>query len=82
MYIRYILNLLRILGAANVPTSWWKCKKLLNTQPTGRLNAKKRSIRPSCNQMSGKIDCCTECDTNYTGWLKSFESKNERMCIF
>ena len=50
---------------ANVPTSWWNCKKLLNTQPTGRLNAKKRSICPSCSQMSGKIDCCTECDTNY-----------------
>ena len=50
---------------ATVPTSWWKCKKLLNTQSTGRLNVKKRSICPYCNETSDKINCCTQCDNDY-----------------
>ncbi|CAF4643634.1 unnamed protein product, partial [Rotaria sp. Silwood2] len=60
-----ILNLLHILGVPNVPTSWWKCKKLIRNQSTDGHSAKKRSICPSCKNMSEEVRCCNQCNINY-----------------
>ncbi|CAF1380065.1 unnamed protein product [Rotaria magnacalcarata] len=60
-----ILKLLRILGVPNVPTSLWKCKKLMRKQSTGHLCTKKRSICPSCEHMPDEVNCCNQCDIDY-----------------
>ncbi|CAF2083284.1 unnamed protein product [Rotaria magnacalcarata] len=60
-----ILKLLRILGVPNVPTSLWKCKKLMRKQSTGHLCTKKRSICPSCEHMSDEVNCCNQCNIDY-----------------
>ena len=60
-----ILNLLRILLVPDVPTSWWRCKKLVRNQPNGHLHAKKRSICPSCKDVSDEVNCCSQCNVDY-----------------
>ncbi|CAF4410220.1 unnamed protein product [Rotaria sp. Silwood2] len=60
-----ILKLLRILRVPNVPNSWWKCKKLLHEKKNGYINAKKRSICPSCKEMSEDINRCRQCNLIY-----------------
>ncbi|CAF3617238.1 unnamed protein product [Rotaria sp. Silwood1] len=60
-----ILKLLRILRVANVPTSLWKSRKLVNTQSNSHLHMKKQSICPSCKDTSSEVNRCTKCHITY-----------------
>ncbi|CAF5097406.1 unnamed protein product, partial [Rotaria magnacalcarata] len=60
-----ILKLLRILRVANVPTSLWKCRKLVNTQSNSHLHMKTQSICPSCKDTSSEVNRCTKCHITY-----------------
>ena len=58
------------------------------TQSTGQFCNDKSSVcKPSYSGYMGEKDQTKKDrgpipEGKYTGWLKSFESKNERMCIF
>lgn len=60
-----ILRLLRICRVPHVPSSWWKCKKLLRREQNGQYYVKKKSICPSCNKASEDVNLCNLCNVVY-----------------
>ncbi|CAF4957099.1 unnamed protein product, partial [Rotaria sp. Silwood1] len=69
--IKDILRLLKILGVANTPSSWYKVKELLSES---KSVSTEHLICPGCNQITKSKEQCTNCSIKHSIKLQSFRS--------